>query len=379
MQQLLEQRNAIKFGVRLGWSPSATKRAIDQAYRDSAMSRSRVFHWHKSFREDVQLPATDAPRCGGPHSARLPGNILKVRELVEADRRITLARICLLVNISMGSAHAIMKNDLKLRRIAAKFVPRILTAEQMKERKDVSQKNLDLVEASPDLLESVITGDETWLSCFEPESKQSSSQWLPAGAPRPRKSRATRTVRKTMMTAFFDHKGLIHVEFMPKGSTINGEAYRSMLANLRERIRCKRPDLWRSGYHILHDNAHPHTTFATVTRMMETDMDTLDHPPYSPDLAPCDFFLFPALKRHLRGRRFGSVQLLQAEAVHFLSSVLDEKLFSKCIMVDLPDRWNQCVLSGGAYFEGVKNLRAPQGTPEDPDSDNSDGSMSDVY
>ncbi len=139
MQHLLEQRGAVKFGVRLGWMPSATKRAIDEAYGDSAMSRSRVFHWHKTFRSDVQLPTTNAPRCSGPHSARCPGNILKVHEIVEADRRVTLVRICHLVNISMGSAHAIMKNDLKLRRVATKFVPRILNEEQLRVRKETSQ------------------------------------------------------------------------------------------------------------------------------------------------------------------------------------------------------------------------------------------------
>ncbi len=104
-----------------------------------------------------------------------------------------------------------------------------------------------------------------------------------------------------------------------------------------------------------------------------------DHPPYSPDLAPCDFFLFPTLKKHLRSRRFGSVQLLQAEAIHVLSSIIEEKEFSKSIMIDLPDHWNHCALNSGQYFEGVKNLRTPAGTPQDPDSDSSEGSMSDVY
>ncbi len=371
MQRLLEQQNAVKFGVRMGWTPTQTRQHIDQAYGAAAMSRARVFHWHKVFREDLTTPTTDAPRVGGPRLAGSPENIAKVRTLVDADRRITLARICYLVNISMGSAHAIMRKDLKLKRIAAKFVPRLLTAAQKQIRVDTCQANLDRLAQDRDLMKRVITGDETWVSCFEPESKQSSSQWLAAGEARPRKSRTNRSTRKTMMTAFFDHQGLIHVEFLPHGETINAAAYRQVLARLREQIRKKRPQLWNDHSVVIHhDNAKPHTAHGTVARMMETDLDTLDHPPYSPDMAPCDFFLFPHLKKHLRGHHFNNIQEVQAAAVDFLSTQIPDHLYRKAIQDDLPKRWQKCVDYGGQYFEGVKNLQTQPNPPEDgEDSD----------
>ncbi len=76
----------------------------------------------------------------------------------------------------------------------------------------------------------------------------------------------------------------------------------------------------------------------------------LPHPPYSPDLAPCDFFLFPHLKSLLRGRRFRNVNELQAEIRKQLRQ-MDPLLFAEAIE-DLPIRWQKCVLADGAYFEG---------------------------
>ena len=109
------------------------------------MSRSWVFHWHKTFREDIQLPLIDAPRCGSPYSVCLPGNILKVRQMVEADRRVTLGRISYLLDLLMGSVQAIMCKDLKVQWVTTRFVPRILTDEQLATQKDTCQCNLSRI------------------------------------------------------------------------------------------------------------------------------------------------------------------------------------------------------------------------------------------
>ena len=108
-----------------------------------------------------------------------------------------------------------------------------------------------------------------------------------------------------MLTAFFDACGVILTEF--NEGRVNSDTYIETLKQLKENIRRKRPFLWKGGldgntdreFIIQHDNASCHTSVPTLAYIFDTDL--LAHPPYSPDLAPCDYFLFPFLKQQLRG------------------------------------------------------------------------------
>ena len=72
----------------------------------------------------------------------------------------------------------------------------------------------------------------------------------------------------------------------------------------------------------------------------------LPHPPYSPDLAPCDFYLFSKLKLKLQGHQFGTLENITDE-LHTLT----ENDFRFCYD-QWKKRWNHCVTSQGSYFEG---------------------------
>jgi hypothetical protein len=74
------------------------------------------------------------------------------------------------------------------------------------------------------------------------------------------------------------------------------------------------------------------------------------HPPYSPDLAPCDFFLFPRLKSTLKGKRFQDVMEIQLNTTWQLQ-VIPKQACQTCIK-KWKDHWNCCIQSGGSYFEG---------------------------
>jgi histone-lysine N-methyltransferase SETMAR len=90
---------------------------------------------------------------------------------------------------------------------------------------------------------------------------------------------------------------------------VNAEFYCNVFLRLREDIRGKRPELWCVGNWLLHDdNAPSHRALVTREFLAHKGIITLLHPPYSPDLAPCDFFLFPKMKLQLQGRRYGRVE-----------------------------------------------------------------------
>ena len=105
-----------------------------------------------------------------------------------------------------------------------------------------------------------------------------------------------------MITVFWDARGVLLIEFLPNGETINSACYQATLMKLAVTIRRKRPHLQNVILH--HDNARPHTAHATNALIAAKGWTVLPHPPYSPDLAPFDFFLFGPLKDCLHGQKF---------------------------------------------------------------------------
>ena len=127
---------------------------------------------------------------------------------------------------------------------------------------------------------------------------------------------------KSMLICFFDIDGIIHKEFVPPGQTVNAKFYCDILRRLREDMRRKRPGKWRTNNWVLHrDNAPAHTALAGQHFLASKDMTVVPHPPYSPDFAPCDFFLFPKMKIKLKGRRFDTVEEIQAESQKVLNTL----------------------------------------------------------
>ena len=123
-----------------------------------------------------------------------------------------------------------------------------------------------------------------------------------------------------------------------------------IMAKLRERIRRKRPQLWRTGWILHQDNAPAHNSFVRQF-LAGKNIPVLNHPPYSPDLAPCDFFLFPKIKIQLKGTHFLTVEEVQRKTTELMNSVSQDD-FQHCF-----EMWKQrmqlCVNSQGDYFEGV--------------------------
>ena len=96
------------------------------------------------------------------------------------------------------------------------------------------------------------------------------------------------------------------------------------------------------GIKLLIDNASSHTAKLTKGFLEAEGLDLLPHPPYSPDLAPCDFWLFPKLKIYLQGKEFDSRQTLGTALYQYFKTIHEEKWV---------DRFKKCVAVGGDYFE----------------------------
>ena len=120
---------------------------------------------------------------------------------------------------------------------------------------------------------------------------------------------------------------------------------------IRKRFRRKRPELFESDqWHFHQDNAPCHNSILVTDYLTQMGIKTVPHPPYSPDLAPCDFWLFPKLKENLRGNRYSTIEDMK-EAVTRVLNTLTQEDFQGAFQ-KLLERYNKCIDVGGEYFEG---------------------------
>ena len=144
--------------------------------------------------------------------------------------------------------------------------------------------------------------DESWIYCYDPESKRQSSQWKHAGSPRTKKVRQSKSTHKLLMITFFDSTSMFYMYWVPTGQTVNKEYYVEVL---RERFRRKRPALFKSGqWHFYQNNGPVYNSILVTEYLTKMGIKTVPQPPFSQDLAPCDFWLFPKL----RGCRYETIE-----------------------------------------------------------------------
>ena len=160
---------------------------------------------------------------------------------------------------------------------------------------------------------------------------------------------STRSTKKVMSTIFWDSKGVIHIDYLPHGTTMNGKYYANLLKQVRQSIKEKRRGKIRRGIMLHQDNAPVHTSRVAMDAVRECGYELLPHPPYSPDLAPSDFHLFPRLKKHLRGRRFDDDGELTAAVEGWLGD--QDVDFYRSGINDWKTRWDKCVELEGDYVE----------------------------
>jgi len=216
---------------------------------------------HKSFlecREQVE----DEPRAGRPLTSETDGNVETVRSFVRSDSRVTLRIISSELNLNRFTVHQILTQDLDTRNVCAKMVPKNLTNEQKANRRDVCLDLLDRLEREPEFFSRVITGGESWILEYHPETKRQSREWHTANSPRPQKARMSKSKIRSMLICFFffffDSQGIVHKEFVPPGQTANQTFYREVLERLRKRVARVRPGIERP-WMLHHDNAPCHT------------------------------------------------------------------------------------------------------------------------
>ena len=211
------------------------------------------------------------------------------------DARYTVQEIEELSGIHSSSVLKILHERLGLRKICACWVPHLLSDEQKQSGVRLASQVIEKYDkCDPSRLEEIVTGDETWIYHFQPDSNAKNKVWVSSEGDRPVIARRCKTSNRMLYVIFYDSKGPVLQIPVPKGSYVTGKFYReSVLTQLVDFYQKCRPRTGVHGIKLLHDNAPAHKSAKIQEYLKECGLDVLDHPPYSPDLSPCDFWLFP--------------------------------------------------------------------------------------
>ena len=162
---------------------------------------------------------------------------------------------------------------------------------------------------------------------FEPQRRADNKQWKRKDQKRPCIAKRTISSKKMLYAIFFNSSGPVVQVPCPSGHIVTGQFYKnSVLKKVKEIYNKKRPSKGWSGVHLLPDNASSHKCEVVKSFLASEEVKVLNHPPYSPDLSPCDFFLFPRLKKMLSGNKYTSRSSLSSAIYHCLQQIPKKKI-----------------------------------------------------
>ncbi|CAH2092000.1 unnamed protein product [Euphydryas editha] len=285
------------FYYKKGKGAAKTWRKICEVYGENAVSERWTQEWFARFRSG-NFDVKDAPRSGQPVTEKVD----EILQLMEQDRHVSCQEIAEALNIN----HMTVWNHLKRAGYEKKldvWVPHELTQRNLIDRITISEMLVKRNETEP-FLKRIITGEEKWVKYENIKRKRSWST--------------------------NDFKAWI----------VGKQGYVECLK--------ERPELAnRKGILFHHDNARPHTSLMTLNKLKELGWEVLMHPPYSPDLAPSDYYLFRSLQNSLNGKKLADRNSAENHLAKFFDDK-PQKFYTDGIM-KLPEKWEKIIDNNGQY------------------------------
>ena len=350
--QKLKYHAVIEFLTLEKITPQEIHRRMLNVYHEDSPSYATVKRWASECHRG-RRSLEDDPRSGRPVDATSDENVNAVESMIKDDRRVTVREIAHTLGVGLATVDRIIHEHLSMSKVCARWVPRMLTPEMKDNRVRCCQENLELMNNNWEVFKRrLVTGDETWIHHYDPETKEQSKQWKHRQSPPPKKFKVQPSAGKIMDTIFYDAEGVVLIDYLPHKTTVTGTYYADLLRRLRDCIKTKRRGMLAAGVLLLHDNAPAHASRVSKAAIHECGFEELPHPAYSPDLAPCDFHLFPNLKRQLKGKHFSSDNELKLATEQWLAE--QDKEFYLNGIEQLRMRYEKCVEVHGNYVEKQK-------------------------
>ena len=333
--------------ARAGKSYVEIKTTVDSAFGDKTLSKASIYKIVKKVKAGKNT--SDQRHLNAKKTKRTKPLVASVAADIASNARANIKDLALAHGVSYGTIVNILHEDLGLVKKSARWVPKLLSEAQKQERVRVCSQFVTAVHRkSLAMLDDIVTMDETMVSFHTPETKKQSKQWILKGKPGPLKAKVQASRTKQMVLAFFDSKGLIFTNIVPRGSTVNARYIVKVLGIFMKNMRTKRPHMLTRDWFFHWDNAPVHTAAIVRNWFAARDIQLLEHAPYSPDLAPADFFLFPKVKEQQSGLTLTQDSLKTTwEGV---TRSIDREEFAAAFR-RWYERCEKCIQIGGGYVE----------------------------
>jgi histone-lysine N-methyltransferase SETMAR len=333
-------RIIFEYEFRRGTNATQTARDINKVFGADSTSDRTVRFWFDRFRSG-NFNIDNEPR--GRPETKVNNDELKV--IVEADSSQSTSELAAAFNVNDKTILIHLNQIGKIKKLG-KWVPYELTEQQQQTRVDACINLLNR-HTNEGILNRIVTCDEKWILY---DNRKRPQQWLDRGEAAKSCPKRKLSQKKLLVSVWWTCAGIVHYSFLRPGLTITAEVYCKELQTMMDKLAVKQPRLVNcSSPLLLHDNARPHTAQKTVTKLLELRLESLRHPPYSPDLAPTDFHFFRNLDNFIQEKIFRSEDAVKNAFKEFIDSRPQD--FYRRGINELPFKWQKCIDNNGQYFD----------------------------
>lgn len=320
---------------------SESHRILVEVYGDRALAERTCQKWFARFKSG-NFDLEDEARPGAP----LKFEDAELETLLNEDASQTQTELAESLGVTQPAICHRLKAMGMIRKVG-NWVPYQLKQRDV-ERRFFTCEQLLQRQKRKGFLHRIVTGDEKWVHYDNP--KRRATYGYPGHAS---SSTGKPNIHgeKIMLCIWWDQLGVIYYELLKPNETITGALYRTQLMRLSRALREKRPQYEERHDKVIlqHDNARPHVAQVVKTYLETLRWEVLPHPPYSPDIAPSDYYLFRSMTHGLAEQHFSNYN----EVKQWIDSWIAEKSteFFRRGIRNLPERWEKVVASDGQYFE----------------------------
>lgn len=319
-----------------GRSAAEAARNIKKTYGEDAIGESTCRTWFARFK-DGDRSLHDLPREGRPKII----DHAVFKETVDADPYLTTRELAQ----RFGCSHVTIQNHLqeigKVHKLG-RWVPHRLSADHKMQRLVVASSLLSMCKRGG-FWDSILTNDEKWIS-YDNSSRH--GQWLDKDQPSLATPKPGRFEKKVLLCIWWNTRGPVYYELLKSGESVDSKRYCQQLERVNKEL--VRRGIDPRQIRLIHDNARPHVSKMTQSKLERLNWKVLPHAPYSPDLAPSDYHLFRSMQHGLKDMRFNNDQDIKKWVDDFLAS--KQTQFYSDGIKNLLGRWRKTIEAEGDYF-----------------------------
>lgn len=314
-----KQNELVQKMVKKNCSINEIKYALHKKFGEEAMRKSTLYQKVRLVRCGQNIVKLKRPGCER-YDTQLACSIKKfLHEYPYASVRI----IAHSLRIPIVTAHRYLTKYLKMKYKVTRWLPYTLNLKQMLERVKQSNELFDILEkAKHTSYRNIITGDQTWI-LFK---NSPSGKWCLETEENPEFEKVKISCQKIMITIVWGVWGFYILDDLPENTSYNSLYF---INNILNKLISKKDEIWPNsqGKKIwLHlDNCKVHNSQLTIEKIEKSPFKRTPHPPYSPDLAPSDFYLFGKVKRELQGHMFNDRNELLEKLTEILNKISKEE------------------------------------------------------